>query len=86
MAPSIERRARLAAVSDVAVFTFGMPIASPPTTSPPVVGGGLRSHRGAGGRTRAQLYNEAKARGIKGRSRMSKAQLLEAVDAPAREK
>jgi hypothetical protein len=37
--------------------------------------GGLRSHRGPGGRTRDQLYNEAKARGIKGRSKMTKAQL-----------
>src|SRR6478735_8926413 len=37
--------------------------------------GGLRSHRGPGGRTKAQLYEEAKRRGIKGRSSMSKAQL-----------
>src|SRR4029079_379700 len=35
--------------------------------------GGLRSHRGAGGRTRDQLYNEARAKGIKGRSKMNKA-------------
>src|SRR5438309_10313502 len=28
--------------------------------------GGLRSHRGPGGRTRDQLYNEAKEKGIKG--------------------
>ena len=41
--------------------------------------GGLRSHRGPGGRTRDQLYNEARSRGIKGRSTMSKAQLEEAV-------
>src|SRR5512143_770449 len=41
--------------------------------------GGLRSHRGAGGRTRDQLYNEARAKGIKGRSKMSKAQLERAV-------
>ena len=41
--------------------------------------GGLRSHRGSGGRTRAQLYNEAKARGVPGRSKMTKAQLEEAV-------
>ena len=41
--------------------------------------GGLRSHRGPGGRTRDQLYNEAKAKGIKGRSRMNKAQLARAV-------
>jgi len=42
--------------------------------------GGLRSHRGAGGRTRDQLYNEAKRMGIKGRSAMNKAQLQRAVD------
>jgi hypothetical protein len=37
--------------------------------------GGLRSHSGAGGRTLAQLHNEARQRGVKGRSRMNKAQL-----------
>jgi plasmid stabilization system protein ParE len=42
--------------------------------------GGLRSHRGSGGRTRDQLYEEARRRGIKGRSKMSKAQLEKAVD------
>jgi hypothetical protein len=42
--------------------------------------GGLRSHRGPGGRTRDQLYEEARRRGIKGRSAMSKAQLERAVD------
>ncbi len=42
--------------------------------------GGLRSHRGAQGRTRDQLYQEAKRKGIPGRSRMSKAQLEHAVD------
>jgi hypothetical protein len=41
--------------------------------------GGLRSHRGPGGRTRDQLYNEAKAKNIKGRSKMNKAQLERAV-------
>jgi plasmid stabilization system protein ParE len=41
--------------------------------------GGLRSHRGAGGRTKEQLYNEAKHQGIKGRSKMTKAQLERAV-------
>ncbi len=41
--------------------------------------GGLRSHRGRGGRTKEQLYNEARKRNIKGRSRMSKAQLERAV-------
>jgi plasmid stabilization system protein ParE len=41
--------------------------------------GGLRSHLGPGGRTLAQLRNEAKQRGIKGRSRMNKAQLEQAL-------
>ena len=41
--------------------------------------GGLRSHRGPGGRTKAQLYNEAKAKGVEGRSKMTKAQLERAV-------
>jgi hypothetical protein len=42
--------------------------------------GGLRSHRGPGGRTFRQLYEEAKDRGIDGRSRMSKAQLERALE------
>ena len=42
--------------------------------------GGLRSHRGPGGRTKAQLYNEAKEMGVEGRSKMTKAQLERAVD------
>src|SRR5664279_6054232 len=41
--------------------------------------GGLRSHSGPGGRTLAQLQNEASQRGIKGRSRMNKAQLEESL-------
>ena len=41
--------------------------------------GGLRSHSGPGGRTRDQLYNEARQRGIKGRSTMNKAQLERAL-------
>ncbi|MBB5867865.1 hypothetical protein F4553_001244 [Allocatelliglobosispora scoriae] len=41
--------------------------------------GGLRSHSGPGGRTRDQLYEEAKKKNIKGRSTMTKAQLLKAV-------
>ena len=41
--------------------------------------GGLRSHTGPGGRTRRQLYAEAQRKGVKGRSRMSKAELLRAV-------
>jgi hypothetical protein len=42
--------------------------------------GGLRSHRGPGGRTRDQLYEEARRKGIKGRSKMTKAQLERAID------
>ncbi|MEU4163424.1 plasmid stabilization protein [Actinoplanes sp. NPDC026670] len=41
--------------------------------------GGKRSHSGAQGRTKAQLYNEAKKRNIAGRSSMSKAQLEHAL-------
>ena len=41
--------------------------------------GGLRSHRGPGGRTYRQLYAEAKRKGIEGRSNMSKKQLENAV-------
>ncbi|MEY2468490.1 MAG: hypothetical protein QOF21_1188 [Actinomycetota bacterium] len=41
--------------------------------------GGLRSHKGPGGRTYEQLYNEAKDRGVKGRSKMTKAQLEKAL-------
>lgn len=41
--------------------------------------GGLRSHRGSGGRTYAQLRNEARERGIKGRSKMRKSQLEKAL-------
>jgi len=37
--------------------------------------GGLRSHRGSGGRTYDQLRNEARQRGIKGRSKMNKREL-----------
>jgi hypothetical protein len=39
--------------------------------------GGLRSHRGPGGRTYKQLYAEAQKKGIKGRSKMNKAELEE---------
>lgn len=42
--------------------------------------GGLRSHSGPGGRTYAQLYNEARRRGIEGRSRMSKEELGRMLD------
>ena len=41
--------------------------------------GGLRSHRGPGGRTRDQLYNEAREKNISGRSKMTKAELERAV-------
>ncbi len=41
--------------------------------------GGLRSHKGAGGRTKAQLYEEAKKKNVEGRSSMTKAELEKAV-------
>jgi hypothetical protein len=41
--------------------------------------GGLRSGRGPGGRTKAQLYNEAKKKNVAGRSKMTKAELEKAV-------
>ena len=41
--------------------------------------GGLRSHKGPGGRTYDQLYAEAKDRNIRGRSKMSKGQLEKAL-------
>jgi hypothetical protein len=41
--------------------------------------GGLRSHRGPGGQTRDQLYEEARRRDVKGRSKMTKAELERAV-------
>ncbi len=42
--------------------------------------GGLRSGRGPGGRTRDQLYAEARKLNIAGRSSMNKAQLERAVN------
>ncbi len=42
--------------------------------------GGLRSHRGPGGRTKAQLYEEARRKHVRGRSTMTKAELERAVD------
>lgn len=42
--------------------------------------GGLRSHKGAGGRTRDQLYAEARKKNIEGRSTMSKAELEKALE------
>ena len=41
--------------------------------------GGLRSHTGSGGRTKEQLYEEAKRKGVQGRSKMSKSELEKAV-------
>jgi hypothetical protein len=41
--------------------------------------GGKRSGSGPGGRTREQLYNDARKLGVDGRSKMSKAQLQRAV-------
>jgi hypothetical protein len=41
--------------------------------------GGLRSHRGAGGRTKAQLYAEARKKNLEGRSSMTKAELEKAL-------
>ncbi|WP_327339905.1 MULTISPECIES: plasmid stabilization protein [unclassified Streptomyces] len=41
--------------------------------------GGQRSHSGAQGRTRDQLYEDAKRKNIEGRSKMNKEQLLKAV-------
>jgi len=47
--------------------------------TPAPVRGGYRSHSGAQGRTREQLYEEAKRKNIAGRSKMNKAQLAKAV-------
>lgn len=41
--------------------------------------GGQRSHSGAQGPTKEQLYNEARQRNIKGRSSMDKAELKRAL-------
>jgi len=41
--------------------------------------GGKQSGHGPGGRTREQLYNDAKKLGIEGRSKMSKNELQKAV-------
>jgi plasmid stabilization system protein ParE len=46
--------------------------------------GGLRSHGGPRGRTYDQLYQEARDKGIRGRSEMTKADLLAAVEAKDR--
>lgn len=41
--------------------------------------GELRSHSGAGDRTKDQLYNEARQRSVPGRSKMNKSQLEDAL-------
>jgi hypothetical protein len=41
--------------------------------------GGLRSHSGSGGRTKEQLYQEARRKNVHGRSSMNKAELARAV-------
>lgn len=41
--------------------------------------GGLRSHRGPGGRTKEQLYAEARAKNVEGRSTMTKQELERAL-------
>lgn len=41
--------------------------------------GGLHSHRGPQGRTRDQLYQEARKKNIQGRSKMNKDQLEKAL-------
>ena len=41
--------------------------------------GGLRSHSGPEGRTKEQLYAEARKKNVRGRSSMSKAELARAV-------
>ncbi|MEA3019623.1 MAG: hypothetical protein QOI47_1147, partial [Actinomycetota bacterium] len=41
--------------------------------------GGLHSHSGPKGRTKDELYQDAKRHGIEGRSKMTKAELARAV-------
>lgn len=41
--------------------------------------GGKRSHSGSKGRTKEQLYQDAKRQNVKGRSKMNKAELEKAV-------
>ena len=41
--------------------------------------GGKRSHSGSRGRTKEQLYEEARKKNVRGRSSMNKAQLARAV-------
>ncbi|MGP9538814.1 plasmid stabilization protein [Brachybacterium sp. AOP43-C2-M15] len=42
--------------------------------------GGERSHSGAEGRTKEQLYQDAKRQGVEGRSQMDKEELRDAVE------
>lgn len=42
--------------------------------------GGLRSHSGPKGRTKEQLYQEARRKNIEGRSKMNKAELQRALE------
>lgn len=46
----------------------------------PTERGGERSHSGAKGRTKEQLYQDARRQGVEGRSEMDKDELEEAVD------
>ena len=81
----IERGVREAEAEEIAARTVnkerarrGEAMEASPTSTEDISSGrrgGLRSHRGSGGRTYDQLRNEAKERGIKGRSRMNKEQL-----------
>ena len=51
-----------------------------PDAGPPAIPkAAMRSGKGPGGRTRDQLYAEAKRRGVDGRSKMNKSQLARAV-------
>ncbi|MEE1652038.1 plasmid stabilization protein [Brachybacterium sp. J144] len=46
----------------------------------PAERGGERSHSGAQGRTKEQLYQDARRQGVKGRSTMDKDELEQAVE------
>lgn len=55
---------------------------SPSSTddTPPSVRGGRHSHDGPQGRTKQQLYDDAKRAGIEGRSTMTKDELRDALE------